>query len=108
MEYTRAGLPFPQEVAIDMGKVQLIKAFTYLPRQDHQVEGIIDEYSFYVSDDGKDWKLAREGVFSNMEANPVQQLIILDKPVRARYFKFVARHTNHGNGVSVAELGIVL
>lgn len=103
-----AGLPFPQEVAVDMGKVQQINAFTYLPRQDHQVEGIIDGYAFYISDNGKDWRIARDGVFSNMEANPVQQLIILKEPVKARYFKFTALHTNHGKGVSVAELGIII
>jgi alpha-L-fucosidase len=103
-----AGLPFPQGVAVDLGKAQLIKAFTYLPRQDKKEDGLIDQYRFYVSDNGKDWKLAREGTFSNIEANPLQQLVLLEKPLSARYFKFEALHTNHGDGVSVAELGIVV
>lgn len=102
-----SGLPFPQGVSIDMGEEQIIKAFTYLPRQDGKVDGLIDEYVFYVSNNGNDWEVARKGVFSNMEANPVQQLVILEKPTKARYFKFEALHTNHGKGVSVAELGII-
>ena len=102
-----AGLPFPQEVSVDMGKSQLVKAFTYLPRQDGKEGGLIDQYRVDISDNGKDWQIARAGVFSNMEANPVQQLVILAKPVKCRYFKFEALHTNHGNGVSVAELGII-
>jgi alpha-L-fucosidase len=91
-----------------MGEEQVIKAFTYLPRQDRKVAGLIDEYIFYVSSNGTDWEVARKGVFSNMEANPVQQLVILEKPLKARYFKFEALHTNHGKGVSVAELGIIV
>lgn len=43
----------------------------------------------------------------NIEANPVQQLIILEKRVVARYFKFSALRINNGKGVSVAELGVV-
>jgi alpha-L-fucosidase len=98
---------FPQEVVIDMGKSQHIKAFTYLPRQDNNDEGLIGQYKVFVSDNGQEWKLAREGNFHNIEANPVQQLILLDQPVNARYFKFSATRVNNGKGVSVAEVGII-
>src|SRR5258708_39548563 len=43
---------FPQDISIDMGKPQMIKAFTYLPRQDKKTEGIADRYIFYSSSDG--------------------------------------------------------
>nr|WP_294873863.1 alpha-L-fucosidase [uncultured Pedobacter sp.] len=97
----------PYEVAIDMGKPELIKAFTYLPRQDGVHEGLIGQYLVSISDDGKEWKEARKGDFHNIEANPVQQLILLEIPVKARYFKFSALKINNGKGVSVAELGVV-
>lgn len=95
------------EVIIDMGKTQLVKAFTYLPRQDKIEEGLIGKYAFYISNNGKDWEKASAGDFHNIEANPVQQLVLLSTPVKARYFKFSAVHINHGEGVSVAELGII-
>lgn len=97
----------PVDVAIDMGETHLIKAFTYLPRQDRKDEGLIGKYAFYVSQNGRDWEKARAGDFHNIEANPVQQLVILDHPLKARYFKFSALHINNGDGVMVAELGII-
>lgn len=97
----------PYEVAIDLGKEELIKAFTYLPRQDHIDEGLIGQYLVSISDDGVNWREARRGDFHNIEANPVQQLMILEKPVKARYFKFSALKINNGKGISVAELGVV-
>ena len=97
----------PYEVAVDMGKAQVIKAFTYLPRQDKKTEGLIGRYAFYISDNGRDWKKVREGSFHNIEANPVQQLVLLERSLKARYFKFSALHINNGKGVAVAELGII-
>ena len=98
----------PYNVAIDMGEEHLIKAFTYLPRQDKVTEGLIGKYAFYISDNGNDWKKISEGDFHNIEANPVQQLILLQQPLKARYFKFSALKINNGDGVSVAELGITI
>lgn len=97
----------PYTIAIDMGKTQSIKAFTYLPRQDKKNEGLIGRYAFYTSADGARWEKAIEGDFHNIEANPVQQLVLLEHPIKARYFKFSALHINTGKGVSVAELGII-
>ncbi|SHN40864.1 discoidin domain-containing protein [Chitinophaga sp. CF418] len=97
----------PVDVTIDMGAQRSIKAFTYLPRQDKKNEGLIGHYAFYISNNGKDWGKAREGDFHNIEANPVQQLVLLPKALHARYFRFSALHINTGKGVSVAELGII-
>ena len=59
---------FPQNISIDMGKVQPIIAFTYLPRQDKKAEGIVDRYIMYISDDGTDWQKFTEGEFSNIKS----------------------------------------
>ncbi|MBS1661855.1 MAG: alpha-L-fucosidase [Bacteroidetes bacterium] len=97
---------FPQEISIDMGKVQTVKAFTYLPRQDKRTEGIADQYVFYISDDGVSWKVAAEGEFSNIKSNPLEQVVALSRPVNTRYFKFSIQHVVGGNGVVVAEVGV--
>ena len=97
---------FPQDISIDMGKEAEIRAFTYLPRQDKRTDGIVDQYVFYTSVDGTNWQKVAGGEFSNIRANPVEQVVSLDGPVKARYFKFSAVHLLGGNGVVVAELGV--
>lgn len=94
------------ELVVDMGNVQTISIFTYLPRQDKKTEGIVDRYTFYVSDNGTDWKEAAKGEFSNIKANLVEQEVKLNAPIKARYFKFQADHVVSGNGVTVAEVGV--
>jgi alpha-L-fucosidase len=102
-----AGIAFaPQEVIVDMGKPQSLKAFTYLPRQDKKTEGTVDKYAFSVSNDGVHWDRIAVGEFSNIRANPVEQVIRPEHPVQVRYFKFSAMHVISGNGITVAELGI--
>jgi alpha-L-fucosidase len=96
---------WPQEIIIDMGQSHTLKAFTYLPRQDKVTDGIADRYAYYVSDDGLQWKEAASGEFSNIKANPVQQLVSLEHAVAARYFKFSVLHVISGNGIAIAELG---
>jgi alpha-L-fucosidase len=96
----------PQDFTIDMGKPQTIHAFTYLPRQDKQSAGIVDRYSFAISNDGANWQKVAEGEFGNIRANPLEQTIPLDHPRTSRYFRFTALHVIEGNAVAPAELGI--
>jgi alpha-L-fucosidase len=100
------GGQFPREIAIDMGEEELIDAWTYLPRQDKKTGGIVDRYEFYTSADGKDWQKAAEGEFANIRSNPLEQVVRLDHPVQARYFKFAAVHVTDGEGMTIAELGV--
>ena len=53
------------------------------------------------------WQKVAEGEFGNIRANPVEQLIPLDHPQTARYFKFSALHVIEGNSTAAAEIGIV-
>lgn len=100
----------PQEIAVDMGEAVRIAAFTYLPRQDKREWGLVNKYSFYTSEDGKEWKLAAAGELANIKANPVETRVNLSAPVLARYFKLVAESTvpaSDGQSyVAVAELGV--
>ena len=97
---------FPQDVDVDMGSVQSIGSFTYLPRQDKKTEGIADKYAFSISNDGEHWEQIVAGEFSNISANPVEQTIQLDHVVNSRYFKFSVLHVVNGNGISIAEIGV--
>jgi len=98
----------PQSIAVDMGKTETIKAFTYLPRRDGSAEGMVDSYIYSISNDGINWRQVADGEFSNIKSNPVEQVITLDHPHDARYFKFTARHVISGSGAAVAELGVLL
>jgi alpha-L-fucosidase len=88
-----------------MGKVQAIKAFTYLPRQDKRTEGVADKYIYSISADGRHWEQVAAGEFANIRANPVEQVTQPGHAVSARYFKLTVLRVLSGNGVTVAELG---
>ncbi len=93
-----------------MGKTQWIQAFTYLPGpsgRDKSSTGIADRYACFISTDGQQWQEVANGEFSNIMANPVEQVITLKQVVAARYFKFSVLHAIGGKGVSIAELGVL-
>ena len=73
-------------------KQKPLKGFTYLPRQDGTVHGMVDQYAFLISTDGKPWTLAADGEFGNLRANPVEQTVSFPA-TKARYFKFIAKHS---------------
>ena len=100
--------PGPHFIVIDLGKSQTIAGFTYLPRRDGTTRGIVDQYAFYAGKDAKTWgEPLGKGEFGNIKANPIEQTVRFEKPVKARFIKFVAKHSADGNHITVAELGII-
>ena len=98
----------PAQLVVDMKDPVAIRAFTYLPRQDRDSAGMVDRYAFFVSDDGKTWGTAvAEGEFANIQSNPILQTVTLAKPVIARFFMFVARHTVDRGAPTAAEVGVL-
>ena len=98
----------PQDIVVDMGETHELTGFLYLPRQDAHTAANVDRYVYYVSVDGTAWgKPVAQGEFGNILANPVQQKVMFTKPVKGRYFKFVALHSAGAPFISVAELGVV-
>ncbi|TKG91509.1 alpha-L-fucosidase [Puteibacter caeruleilacunae] len=80
------------ELIVDLGKEQKISGFSYLARQDGKKEGMIFEYAFYVSADGRNWKKPIvEGTFSNIENNPIKREIMLPQTMTNRYIKLVGK-----------------
>jgi alpha-L-fucosidase len=94
------------QLSIDLHEQTPIAAFSYLPRQDKQNDGIVDRYSFSISDDGVNFREVASGEFSNIRANPIAQEVRLKTPVTARYIRLSGRRVVKGNGITAAEIGI--
>lgn len=67
-----------------------VTKMVYEPRQDGRKEGIVIKYAIYSSDDGKRWSSVTRGEFSNILANPVQQIVEFGKTIDAKFIKVVA------------------
>jgi alpha-L-fucosidase len=97
----------PVDVLIDLGKVENIAGFRYLPDQHWWASGIITEYQFYVSSDNNKWTLIQEGEFSNIQNNPTWQTRTFG-PIKGQYIKLRALHNTQGDGkVGYAEIDII-
>jgi alpha-L-fucosidase len=95
-----------KSLIIDTRKEHMIRSVAYLPRQDKNKEGIIDQYKLSVSLDGKKWKQVSVGEFSNIAANPIEQVIRFSSPVNTRFIKFEPLHVIAGSKAVIAELGV--
>jgi alpha-L-fucosidase len=96
----------PIDIVIDLGKVENLSGFRYLPDQE-QHNGIITNYQFFVSQDNAQWKLVDEGEFSNIKNNPLWQIKKFE-PVRTRYIKLRAlRNTRNNDAAGYAELDVM-
>ena len=82
-----------------------VKGFSYLPRQDNNKEGIILKYEILGSDDQKSWTSVKEGEFSNIRSNPVEQYVEFSKPIQVKYLKFVAKEFV-GKEYTIAEINL--
>lgn len=92
----------PHSVTIDLGREEEIAGFGYLPRQEH-TWGMVNRCAFEVSADGVAWTTAIvEAVFDNIAANPVRQTVRLEKPVRARFVRFVTLGAVDNSGHATA------
>ena len=96
----------PVDIIIDLGKMENLTGFKYLPSQTWAA-GIITNYQFYVSQDGIEWKLADEGEFSNIKNNPLWQTKTFALQ-QARYIKLRALHNTQGNDAAgYAEFDVI-
>ncbi|MCD6347138.1 MAG: DUF4981 domain-containing protein [Bacteroidales bacterium] len=95
---------YPHEIQVDMGRKLEVKAFTYTPRQDMS-NGRVKNFEVYFSMDGKSWG---EPAIVGRGKDSVEEIrIVLDSPISARYFRFVALDEVNGKFfASVGELGV--
>ncbi len=96
----------PVDLVIDLGKVEDLAGFRYLPDQGRPA-GMITSYQLYVSLDNREWKLADGGEFSNILNNPVWQIRKFS-PVQAHYIKFRAlKNTQNDDAAGYAEFNVI-
>jgi alpha-L-fucosidase len=101
-------LALPHYITVDMGKSHWIAGFSYLPRQDGNPNGTVENYRFETSTDGSNWTTnVASGTFANIRNNPSLQEGNF-APVNARYFRFTALQEINGNGwTSAAEISVL-
>ncbi len=90
---------YPHWVDFDAGKQKVIKGFTYLARQDGSLNGCIKDYEIYISNDNKTW--GEPILKGHFEKTAKLQKVMLNKPVKARYFRL--RALNEQNGQDYAS-----
>jgi hypothetical protein len=95
----------PHEIIIELSRACKISGFTYLPRQDEQVNGTIKDYEFYVSDDGKDFgKLVKNGRLD--EGKTIKTIRF--EPRQCKFIKLKAiSEINDQPWTSAAEIGVI-
>ena len=84
-----------------------MRGFKYTPRPGGCDAGVVDKCEFWVSSDGKEWTKAGEGSFPDVVESRKTREVKFAKPVKARYFRFVATHALTANDrLAVAEVDV--
>ncbi|MEC3907205.1 alpha-L-fucosidase [Tamlana sp. 2201CG12-4] len=100
---------FPIDLDVDLGKTLTVIGFTYLPDQtaSRHSKGIIFNYEFLTSIDGKKWQTVSSGEFSNIKNSPIWQIKNF-APVKTRFVKLRALSNTSSDSVAgYAEFGII-
>jgi len=98
----------PHTITVDMDTTHRIGGFTYLPRQDGLLNGVVEKYRFETSADGLTWTTnIAEGSFANIQNNPSLQEVSF-APVNARCFRFTSLQAVWNSGwTSAAEISVL-
>ena len=95
----------PHEIQINLGTIQNISGFQYLPRQDLSTVGNIGNYEFYVSLDGVAWG---SPVASGTFTRTMVEKLVSFTPKSGQFVRFRAlTEINGGSTTCVAELNIL-
>ena len=85
-QWKNASPGYPHFVAGDFGKSITLKGVLLVPRQD-QANGRVRRYRIELSEDGANWRMAKEGRLSNT-SEPTE--VKFDSPQKSRYIRFTA------------------
>jgi hypothetical protein len=97
-QWSGASPAHPHHLAVDLAEEAEITGFAWLPRQDGRHEkGVIADYEFYVSHDGKDWgQPVAKGRFEKADLDASGRVVLLSRLVTGRYFKLVSLNAPGG------------
>jgi len=98
----------PHTITVDMVTTNRIGGFTYLPRQDGLLNGVVEKYCFETSADGVTWMTnIAAGAFANIQNNPSLQEVTF-APVNGRFFRFTSLQVIWNSGwTSAAEISVM-
>lgn len=99
-----ASFPLPHHVTVKLNKPVEVKGFRYLPNQNSK-EGRIKDYTFSVSQDGKDWLTVKSG---SWDSSSTFKIVRFSDAIEAKYIRLEALSAYLSKKlVSVAEIGLV-
>lgn len=92
-----------RELVFDMGGTYTVTGLTYVPDANRWGSGPVSKYRIYVDD-----KEVASGEFSNIKANPIEQVVTFAEPVRGSRVSFVVDATADGaSSASFAEITVL-
>jgi alpha-L-fucosidase len=96
------------ELCIDLGAETIVSSAIYTPPTD-ETAGLVVKYEVYAGKAPNRWgQPVAKGEFGNIRNNPLPQTIRFEKPVSARYLRFVATETVDSEPMAVAEIDVLL
>ncbi len=99
---------YPHELVIDLGEERVVTAVGYLPRQDNCPVGIVQEYAIHAGLTIENLGApTATGRFDNIVNSPTERIVTFDKPLKARYIRFVGLSSTDGSPcASAAEISV--
>lgn len=94
----------PHTATIDLGNVQLINGFNYLPRQDGTANGRIGQYTLEASTDNSAWTQIASGTWNDDASQ--KSVGFANRNVRYLRVKAVTEAGNRGPWTSAAEFTV--
>lgn len=92
-----------RELAFDLGGTYTVTGLTYAPDANRWGMGPVSRYRIYVGD-----KEVASGEFSNIKANPIEQVVTFAEPVEGSRVRFVVDATADGAAsASFAEVTVL-
>jgi large repetitive protein len=80
-KYTGGDVPLPHRYTVNLGSARGIGGFRYLPRPAASgLNGTINGYNFYISNDGVNWALIKSGTLNDFPDRNVEKTITVDRP----------------------------
>lgn len=92
-----------RELVFDLGATYTVSGLTYAPDANRWGSGPVSKYRIYV-----DGKVVASGEFSNIKANPIEQVVTFAEPVKGSRVSFVVDATADGAAsASFAEITVL-
>jgi len=102
--YSPSNLPLPHTATIDLGNIQLLNGFNYLPRQDGNANGRIGQYTLEASTNNAAWTQVASGTWVD---DPSRKHVgFPSRNVRYLRIRAITEAGGRGPWTSAAEFGV--